>query len=378
MNNFLHIISFDIPYPPNYGGIIDVFYKIKSLHKNGIKIILHCFKYNDRQESEEIEKLCDKVYYYNRNTSLAAHFSYLPYTVFSRKSKLLLKRLQEDEHPILFEGLMSCYLINHKSLKNRIKIYRESNIEHDYYYELFKGTNNLKKKLFYIIESIKLKYFEKNIQAAALSLVVSTNDQKQLEERYPNKRIEFMPSFHANDEVSIIPGQSDYILYHGNLSVAENENAAIYLCNHVFSKLEYKCIISGLKPSQKLIKVISNFNNIKLIANPNKAEMEKLMQEAQVHILVTEQCTGLKLKLLNTLFSGRHIVVNSNMLAGSGLDNLCNIADTPEAQITQCNTLMHEPFSTYLIEKRKSGLLPLYSNSYHAVQLKDILSSLTK
>ena len=27
----VHIVSFDVPYPPNYGGVIDVFYKIKTL-----------------------------------------------------------------------------------------------------------------------------------------------------------------------------------------------------------------------------------------------------------------------------------------------------------------------------------------------------------
>ena len=27
----IHIITFDIPYPANYGGVIDVFYKIKAL-----------------------------------------------------------------------------------------------------------------------------------------------------------------------------------------------------------------------------------------------------------------------------------------------------------------------------------------------------------
>ncbi len=30
-DKYLHIISFDIPYPPNYGGVIDVFYKLKAL-----------------------------------------------------------------------------------------------------------------------------------------------------------------------------------------------------------------------------------------------------------------------------------------------------------------------------------------------------------
>ena len=39
----LHIVAFDIPYPPNYGGVIDVWYKLKALHAKGIKIILHCF-----------------------------------------------------------------------------------------------------------------------------------------------------------------------------------------------------------------------------------------------------------------------------------------------------------------------------------------------
>ena len=29
--NHLHIISFDVPYPANYGGVIDVFYRVKAL-----------------------------------------------------------------------------------------------------------------------------------------------------------------------------------------------------------------------------------------------------------------------------------------------------------------------------------------------------------
>ncbi len=47
----LHIISFDIPYPPNYGGVIDVYFKIRTLHELGIKIHLHCFEYPGRDRS---------------------------------------------------------------------------------------------------------------------------------------------------------------------------------------------------------------------------------------------------------------------------------------------------------------------------------------
>ncbi|MEP7128815.1 MAG: mannosyltransferase, partial [Chitinophagales bacterium] len=68
MNNLLHIISFNVPYPPDYGGVMDVFYKIKALHDSGIKIKLHCFEYG-RKESDVLNQLCDEVFYYKREHS---------------------------------------------------------------------------------------------------------------------------------------------------------------------------------------------------------------------------------------------------------------------------------------------------------------------
>ena len=60
---YLHIISFDVPYPPSYGGVIDVFYKIKAFYEAGIKIHLHCFEYG-RGKAAELEGLCESVSYY--------------------------------------------------------------------------------------------------------------------------------------------------------------------------------------------------------------------------------------------------------------------------------------------------------------------------
>ncbi len=41
MDLHLHIIAFDIPFPPDYGGVIDVYYKIKTLSEAGVRIHLH-------------------------------------------------------------------------------------------------------------------------------------------------------------------------------------------------------------------------------------------------------------------------------------------------------------------------------------------------
>src|SRR5665213_2717865 len=123
MEKHLHIISFDVPCPANYGGVIDVFYKLKNLHKAGIKITLHCFEYG-RGEQKELEKYCQTVYYYKRNTSFVNQLSSIPFIIKSRVSNELINNLLKDNHPILFEGLHTCYFINDERLANRKKIYR--------------------------------------------------------------------------------------------------------------------------------------------------------------------------------------------------------------------------------------------------------------
>ena len=73
----LHIVSFDVPFPANYGGVIDVFYKIKSMHQERVGVILHCFQYG-REKSEELESICEKVYYYKRKMNWLGFFSKTP------------------------------------------------------------------------------------------------------------------------------------------------------------------------------------------------------------------------------------------------------------------------------------------------------------
>ena len=90
MDKYINIVSFNIPWPANYGGVIDVYYKMQALHKCGVKIILHCFEY-ERPHSKELESLCEKVYYYKRKTGLLANITLLPYNVFSRKDPEYLR-----------------------------------------------------------------------------------------------------------------------------------------------------------------------------------------------------------------------------------------------------------------------------------------------
>jgi hypothetical protein len=94
-----------------------------------------------------------------------------------------------------------------------------------------------------------------------------------------------------------------------------------------------------------------------------------LIQKAQVQLLLSFQTAGLKLKLLNALFAGKHCVVNTPMVQNTGLESLCHIADTPEAILKLLFELKNQPFSTNMIEKRRIILESRFSDSANAKQI---------
>jgi hypothetical protein len=366
----VHIISFDIPFPANYGGVIDVYYKLVWLHKLGVKIHLHCFEYG-RAHAPELEKLCEKVHYYDRRTHLASHLSLLPYTVQSRTSKKLMKRLLKDDSPILCEVLHTCYFLKDRRLNDRIKIYRHSNIEHDYYKALASVEKNFVKRLYLQIEARKLKRFEKVVANANLILAVNQNDAEHYRKRFPKVRTEYLPSFHSHKQVEIKEGKGDFILFHGNLSVAENVEAAQWLIGNVFSKIEKRVIIAGLNPGADLENSIDIHSNIELVANPTDAKISELIANAHIHVLYTAQATGLKLKLLNVLFSGRHIICNQLMIEGSGVlvNSSIHIANTAKDMIAVIEQMQGKAFTPELIKARNEIVQP-FNNQTNAEKLR--------
>ncbi|MDR0364632.1 MAG: glycosyltransferase family 1 protein [Bacteroidales bacterium] len=375
MADTLHIISFDIPYPPNYGGVIDVYYKLQALHKQGVEIILHCFEYR-RQHADELNRYCKKVFYYKRDVSWKRQLSIIPYVVLSRKNNDLINNLLKDEHPILFEALHTCYYLNDKRLARRIKIYRASNIEHHYYWHLFKSEKkSLAKSFFYLLESIKLYNFQKRLKYADVSLMVSQKDCDYLQKKIPNNDVRYMPSFQEHNVVSSLTGKGGYALYHGNLSVVENEKAALYLVEKAYGGSDIPVIIAGLNPGKKLTEAVNKFSNIQLIASPSHDEMNRLIEEAHINVLITFQPTGLKLKLLNVLFSGRFCLVNGMMLAGTGLDSLCVVSEIAFEELQKnARILFEKDFTPEEIGKRSKLLSINYSNDVNAKKIINIIS----
>ncbi len=366
----IHIVSFDIPYPANYGGVIDVFYRIKHISEMGVKVHLHCFEYG-RQHSKILDTICHSVNYYKRTTSISKLFSILPYMVCSRDSKKLVSNLLQDDFPILLEGLHCCMLLKEKRLSHR-KIYvRMHNVEHDYYYHLSKQEKNLRKKLYLKQEVSKLRHFEPILKKASGIIAITQKDADYFSQYYSN--VITVSSFQCYNVVKSAPGQGTYALYHGQLSVAENYNAVTYLIEHIFRHTSIHFKVAGLNPPTHLVHLLSKYPNVTLVANPNEEEMQHMVQDAHVNILVTQQDTGFKLKLLNALYNGRFCLVNDAMVSGTQLDSLCIVANEPHKLKEKLFELFKKEFTQQDVELRNTKLLQLYNNQTSVIKLLDFI-----
>jgi hypothetical protein len=370
MTTELHIVALDVPSPPDYGGMIDTFYRIKSLNHIGIQIHLHCFEYG-RPRSKELESVCKTVNYYKRRPGFSSHFTHLPYTVKSRSSDSLLKNLIKDDLPILFDGLFTTYYLGNPSLAGRLKFVRAHNIEHRYLSSLSKYERNLIKKIYFKIESARLKRYENILRKSEKILAISPGDFEYFQNRY--NKTELLLPFHPGGKIESLQGSGDYCLFHSNLSISENSAIAEFLISKVFSKVPFQCILAGKNPSEHLIKKTSRYRNIKIISNPDNETIIGLIRNAHINILPVYAVNGLKLKLLISLCNGRHCIANERMIRSTWLEELCHIADTPAEMISKINSLMKQPFNAESISAREKIIFRYYDNYINANKLASIL-----
>tara|TARA_Y100001968_G_scaffold59292_1_gene50346 strand:- start:326 stop:1447 length:1122 start_codon:yes stop_codon:yes gene_type:complete len=321
----IHIVSFDIPFPADYGGVVDVFFKIKALCELGVSIHLHCFQYG-RKESSELLELCDKVTYYKRKKSFLHLLSRKPFVVNTRINKQLLANLLKDDSPVLLEGLHCSWYIPFLKLKGKKVFFRAHNIEHHYYQELASAESSFLKKIYYRLEAYKLQNQENVLAHSSGIFCISPNDFSYFENRY-SKAI-FIPAFHSNNKVFSLLGRGNYALYHGNLSVAENVKAVKFLVNEVFDSLEIPLIVAGKSPCKELLKM--NSANVTIVSNPSELELAELVQKAHMNVLPSFQSTGIKLKLLFALFNGRYCLISPQLMPSKKILKTAIICDSAQ------------------------------------------------
>ncbi len=361
----LHIICFDNPYPPVYGGVIDVFYKLKALHKIGVEINLHCFVDEIPADTAALQSITESCHFYKRNNSIFNLFSKKPYSVASRSHKMLAQNLKNDNFDILFEGLQSTSVIRARCFKDRSLYLRLHNLENNYYKGLVKTETSIFKKILYFIESYKYERYLKNLAEFCCVFTLSSFETDAVNDLYNNA--EYIPVFHGNDRIADTSDFGQYAFYNGDLRISDNKKAADFLIDVFQSVDNYPLIIASSLENETLIKRCEQLKNVQYIVIKNHEHLISLSQDAHINVMLSFQQSGTKLKAVNALFQSRHCIINSNMLDDKKLRSLCEVAETKEEFITAIETLKSKPFREH--EQRKLILNEVLEDAENAEKL---------
>lgn len=366
----LQIVSFDLPFPPKYGGAIDVFYKIKALNEIGYSIVLHCFVKEHRTVPPELTALIKKCYYYRLNQTIFSFFSSLPISIKSRNSKELLLNLKKIKGPILFESSKVTGLLEKHSFPEMFL--RLHNVESAYFRGLAKSESNYFMKIIYFLEGLKFERFERKMNYYEAVFTLSKNEQIWSEKR--NKNARYVPLFHGNVALKDLTPFGKYAIYSGDMRTADNKKAVEYLIS-VFNKVQdYDLVIAVSEGIDFVQNKIGKAKNITAVQIDNYTHLQLLLAEAHINVMVSFQASGTKLKLVNALFNSRHCLINENMVDDDSVLSLCKIASNETEFIQQISLLKLQPFTDF--DRRKQLLSEVYDDLANAKEMDKIFRKL--
>jgi glycosyltransferase involved in cell wall biosynthesis len=373
LSEYVHIVALDAPSPPNYGGAIDIYYKIVALSNIGKKVILHYFDYKGAHRGAQgLEKHCVAIYKYKRQTGWRSASIRSPYIVLSRISKELVERLNQDAHPIILEGIHCSGILNYLAQKDRKVVIRLHNDEAGYYRALAQTEPQVFKKAYYLFESYLLKRYQNALPRGIRIASLSTKDIKAFSKNAFTD-LHFIPSFVPWQKINSEVGIGTFCLYHGNMSISENEKAAIWLIDHVFTRNSVPFTIAGKGISKNLRNKVRGFKHMQLVNDPSDERLEALLKDAHVNVLPSFNITGVKLKMINALFNGRYCVSNQSGVAGSEVENCAFTASNAKEMIETINHLFTKSFTLNDIADRKK-ILNIYHNEANANRLIALIS----
>ena len=360
-----------MPWPPDYGGAIDMMNRLRMLKKSDIGIHLHYFSYNERGTPNELNQFCESIHVYQRKSGSKGLSVNTPYIIASRVNSELIRNLQQDNHPLLLEGIHCTGILRHLELGKRKVVVRMHNEESIYYREMATATRSLWRKLFFYNESRLIHQYTHRLPQTCTYACISTDDVKTLHHNYHLKDVRFLPAFPAWQAIKGEEGIGNLCLYHGNLSVPENEKAAIWLLREVFTRIRKPFVIAGKQPSRRLQKLAHLCQHTCLVADPTDSELNDLIRKAHINVLPSfnRNNTGIRLKLLHALYEGRHCVVNDAMVKGTGLESACHSGASANAFASIIAQLYHQPFTGGEIMLRKKLLGNTYDNEKNTQML---------
>ncbi len=351
------IIAHDFPYPPNNGGRVDMWTRIKALHSRGVKIFLITWldREPSQQEYQEIGKYVERIIVYRRCHNIANIIlsKYPSYIVDRQISGLDMENLKSElllfsPQVLLLDGIAGsiCALeIMNLFSEKIIFVYRSHNVEYLYAKALYMSEKNLAYKAVRYINIDRVKKIEKFIRNQShIIFEISQDDYERLD--MPNNV--FLQNPIIDDKFTESKSYEFDILFIGGLCWPNNiYGLKWFVINCIpYLEKEYKIVFAGSNPSKEFIKFCETY---KIGVLPNPKDIKEVLSKGKVLINPIFHGSGVNIKILEMLSTGKSIVSTNKGVRGISKDILSFIKYTDNA----------EQFSGYIEEALKKPVYDL-------------------
>ncbi|RJR28732.1 glycosyltransferase, partial [Candidatus Microgenomates bacterium] len=304
---------------------------------------------SERKFIPELQKYCKKVKVFKRSRSawtlkniLLAEFGFYPLVVirnFSmRERRAVEKELQDNRYDLIHAEAF--YVMPHIPKTDIPTMLVEQTIEFMVYKHYVDTEVPFYLKPFYLLDVIKLKYWEKHYWKKADRLVaVSNEDKHTMQAQLPGINVDIIPngvdSSHYATKIyqKLSPPRVMYGVT--NFEWLQNVEAVDVLINDVWPVIhksvpEAKLWIVGRKIPQRLVDLSISRNDIEITESIEDAR--KAYKNSTVMVTPIRGSGGTRLKILEALAAGLPVVSTSVGVAGLDLRHgeQALISDTTE------------------------------------------------
>lgn len=367
----LYITPF-YPFPPNDGGKIVIYNRIKHLALLGHEIYLYSLIWaKDKQRLREndvveMKRYCKEVhisaYEYSKPLKIAKALlasvvkaDTLKNLTIPEEFKHELQAAVQSQH---FDfGIVEFTYFGvwvKKILQDRIKLVLSiHNIDSQFYREIARAEQNIVRKIYLYYESILAKrmelapFFKKEYD---LFMFLSDVESEYIIQKVPDVRDRFVSfPFGLFDKETYagapVKKNGKLILFTGALNMGTNIKGVKWFLKEVMPAVRSKVpdavfYAVGSNPSPELIRLQDEYTDFKIFANVDK--IEPYMSAADLFVIPLLGGVGLKIKLFDALSARKLIVTTKSGVIGTDFKDgdLLFVADTPENFAERCITLL--------------------------------------
>lgn len=337
------LVAFEIPYPPDHGGRLDVWRRMAAMARMGVDIQLIGWRKNPLGTAEEaiLRRHARVVHVLPFRGGLlgaavrALALTRVPLEVTSRisfgRSWQQLKESVKEFRPhlVIADQLHSGAIALPLNAELGLPlVYRSHNIEHRYWTRMRKSAQGFDKFL-RSLSLLHLRSYELTmLRRCDAFFDISATDLAIWRDLGFSHGSVLPPLIEFPEPISNGSGASEPdhdVVFLGNLHSANNVAGVLWFLRKVMPILrdavpDVRVLIAGSRPVEALVKACAGTRNVRLLANPDQAAA--VYRSGRVLINPVATGSGVALKSLDMLVAARPIVSVSQGVVGLPKDAL--------------------------------------------------------